>query len=243
MKRIIKLCAAVMAVLSICLTLAACDEASYDTSITGKGTSIRMTAVKEEIDSMKAEDFVTAEGVTDYVKISVKDYGDIIVVLRKDVAPKTVENFKSLVKDGFYTGTVFHRVVENFMVQGGGYVVEDGKLKEKDADVIKGEFTNNGFTNTLTHVRGVISMARLGESDKYTAEQNQVARDSANSQFFIMHQTTTTLNDDYASFGYVLAGMDVVDAIATCEVDDSDPNSPRPLTDVVIESITFVKPQ
>lgn len=243
MKRIIKLCAAVMAVLSICLTLAACDEASYDTSITGKGTFIRMTAVKEEIDSMKVEDFVAAEGVTDYVKISVKDYGDIIVVLRKDVAPKTVENFKSLVKDGFYTGTVFHRVVENFMVQGGGYVVEDGKLKEKDADVIKGEFTNNGFTNTLTHVRGVISMARLGESDKYTAEQNQVARDSANSQFFIMHQTTTTLNDDYASFGYVLAGMDVVDAIATCEVDDSDPNSPRPLTDVVIESITFVKPQ
>lgn len=243
MKKIIKLGTVVLAVLSICIALVACDQGSYDPSSTGKGTSIRMTAVKEEIDSMKVEDFVAAEGVTDYVKISVKDYGDIIVVLRADVAPKTVDNFKSLVEEGFYNGTVFHRVIENFMVQGGGYVVNDGKLSEKDAATIPGEFTNNGHTNTLTHVRGVISMARLGESDKYTDAQNQIARDSANSQFFIMHQTTTSLNDDYASFGYVLVGMDVVDAIATCEVDDPESGSPRPVTDVVIESITFVKPK
>lgn len=243
MKQIIKLCAVVLAVLSLCLALASCEEASYDASLTGKGTSVRMTAVKEEINSMKAEDFVAAEGVTDYVKISVKDYGNIIVVLRDDIAPDTVKNFKSLVKEGFYTGTVFHRVVENFMIQGGGYTVSDGKLVEKDAETIEGEFTNNGFTNTLTHVRGVISMARLGESDQYTAAQNQLARDSANSQFFIMHSTTSSLNDDYASFGYVLAGMDVVDAIATCEVDDPKSGSPRPVTDVVIESITFVKPK
>ena len=243
MKRIIRICAVAMAVLSLCLMLVACEEANYDTSTTGKGVSVRMTAVKEEIDSMKAEDFVAAEGRTDYVKISVKDYGDIIVVLREDIAPKTVENFKSLVEKGFYTGTVFHRVIENFMIQGGGYVVKDGKLSEKDAATIPGEFTNNGYTNTLTHVRGVISMARLGESDKYTDAQNQAARDSANSQFFIMHQTTTSLNDDYASFGYVLAGMDVVDAIATCDVDDPESGSPRPVTDVVVESITFVKPK
>ena len=243
MKQIIKLCAVVLAVLSICLALPSCDEASYDVSLTGKGTSVRMTAVKEEINSMKAEDFIAAEGVTDYVKISVKDYGDIIVVLRDDIAPETVKNFKSLVKKGFYTGTVFHRVIENFMIQGGGYTVSDGKLVEKDAETIEGEFTNNGFPNTLTHVRGVISMARLGESDKYTAAQNQLARDSANSQFFIMHSTTTSLNDDYASFGYVLAGMEVVDAIATCEVDDPESGSPRPVTDIVVESITFVKPK
>ena len=116
MKQIIKLCAVVLAVLSICLALPSCDEASYDVSLTGKGTSVRMTAVKEEINSMKAEDFIAAEGVTDYVKISVKDYGDIIVVLRDDIAPETVKNFKSLVKKGFYTGTVFHRVIENFMI-------------------------------------------------------------------------------------------------------------------------------
>lgn len=236
MKKIMKISLLAILTLLLCFSAVACTsvptgKAAYDTSETGKGESVKMTYVKEEIDSMKVEDFEPSSQRSDYVLIKVKDYGDIVVVLRRDIAPNTVENFKKLVAEGFYTGTVFHRVVENFMIQGGGYVPFDGKLEHKDSAAIKGEFTSNGFLNNLTHVRGVISMAR-------TTEPN-----SATSQFFIMHQTTTSLNNQYASFGYVLAGMDVVDAIATCEVDNPGSTSPQPLKDVIIESITFVQPK
>ena len=217
------------------------DEAFYDynDSKTGSGTKINTMFVEREIDSMTADQFVVSDKQSDYVLIKVKDYGDIVVLLRGDVAPITVENFKKLVSEGFYNGTVFHRVIKNFMIQGGGCIVvpnEDGKgetFKEKESPAIKGEFTSNGVENNLRHVRGVISMAR-------TSEKN-----SASSQFFIIHQSgmsAANLNGDYASFGYVLAGMDVVDAIASCQV-FGDANAPIPLNDVVIESITFVEPK
>ena len=111
------------------------------------------------------------------------------------------------------------------MIQGGGYVVKNGQLVEKNVSSIKGEFSENGFANPLYHVRGVISMARTNEPN------------SASSQFFIMHQTTPSLDRKYAAFGYVLAGMEVVDAIATCEV-----SGESPVENIVIESITFVQP-
>ena len=222
MKKAIKIFAAIMVALSV-LCLVACSneptgKAAYDTSVTGDGIGIRMSVVKEEIDSMKVEDFEPSDQQSDYVLIKVKDYGEIVLVLRGDVAP----------------GTVFHRVIENFMIQGGGYTLFDGEFREQPADNIKGEFTNNGHINNLTHIRGVISMARVGGMN-----------DSASSQFFIVHQTndsTRNLNAEYATFGYVLAGMDVVDAIATCEVEGSA-QSPNPVVDVIIESITFVQPK
>lgn len=202
----------------------------YNTSYTGSGKNINMILVGREIGSMQVSDFIACEGESDYVLIKIKNYGEIVVVLREDVAPQTVANFKSLVSNDFYTDTIFHRVMKNFMIQGGGYVVKDGVWASKKTDSIKGEFTQNGHVNNLDHVRGVISMART------------VIPDSATSQFFIMHSNTSSLDGKYASFGYVLAGLDVVDAIATCKV-EGDANAPSPVEDVVIESMSFVIPK
>ena len=180
---------------------------------------------------MSASDFAECKkDESDYVLIKVKDYGEIVVVLREDIAPITVKNFKNLVKSGFYTNTIFHRIIEGFMIQGGGYIMKDGKQTKKAASAIKGEFSSNGVPNRLWHVRGVISMARTDVPD------------SASSEFFITHDVAEHLDGQYAAFGYVLAGMDVVDAIATCEV-EGDSNAPSPVETVVIESVTFVKPK
>ncbi len=223
-----KICAAFLALLCIMTALASCSSAGkYDTSLTGKGEEIDMSKVQKEINSMSASDFETASGKTDYVLIKVKNYGDIVVVLREDVAPISVKNFKKLVSEGFYEGTVFHRVMKNFMIQGGGL---DLAGKSKDADTIKGEFYANGVPNRLWHIRGVLSMARANDLN------------SGSSQFFIMHETRESLDMQYAAFGYVLAGMDVVDAIASCEVSGSV-NSPAPVKPVIIESATFVQPK
>ena len=151
--------------------------------------------------------------------ITVKDYGTIKVELYYDVAPNTVLNFISLANSGFYDGLIFHRVIENFMIQGGD---PEGTGMGGPDYSIKGEFTINGFENNLSHKRGVISMARAGYS-----------YDSAGSQFFICQVDYPSLDGNYASFGMVLDGMDVVDAIAAVETNYSD----KPLEDVVIESV------
>jgi peptidyl-prolyl cis-trans isomerase B (cyclophilin B) len=174
-----------------------------------------MAACTDEIDKLP-----------NVVVIDVKDYGKITVELYPDIAPITVKNFKKLVNEKFYDGLIFHRVIEDFMIQGGcpdgngtgGYTDEKGNKV-----TIKGEFSANGIKNTLAHTRGVISMARSGNPN------------SASSQFFICHATASHLNGQYASFGKVIEGMDVVDAIAVVDTNSSD----RPLTDVVISSITF----
>ncbi len=162
------------------------------------------------------------EKETDYVIIDVQDYGKIAVRLFPDVAPETVENFKKLVSKQFYDGLIFHRVIESFMIQGGGITQE---YTEKDADTIKGEFSSNGFENNLRHIRGVISMARTN------------VKDSASSQFFIMHKESPHLNGDYAAFGFTVAGMDVVDAIAAVATNTSD----MPKKNVIISSIRFAE--
>ncbi|MBQ8141247.1 MAG: peptidylprolyl isomerase [Clostridia bacterium] len=162
------------------------------------------------------------ESETEYVIINVKDYGQIAVRLFPEVAPETVKNFKKLVSDKFYDGLIFHRVIENFMIQGGGY---DEAMNEKDASAIKGEFTSNGFENNLRHIRGVISMARTTDPD------------SASSQFFIMHKTSSHLDGEYAAFGYTVYGMDVVDKIAGVSTNSSD----MPRKDIVIENIRFAE--
>ena len=135
-----------------------------------------------------------------HVEIVIRDYGTIAVELDADAAPITVANFLKLAKSGFYDGLTFHRIINGFMMQGGD---PEGTCMGGSSEKIKGEFSANGIKNDLSHTRGAISMAR------------SQAMDSASSQFFIVHQDSTFLDGQYACFGYVTDGMDVVDAI--CE--------------------------
>ena len=131
------------------------------------------------------------------------EIGKIVVELRPDKAPATVENFLKLVESGFYNGLIFHRVIKGFMIQGGGMTPS---FDQKPAKSIRGEFIANGYmANDLRHKRGVLSMARTSDPD------------SASSQFFIMHEDAPHLDAQYAAFGQVVEGMGVVDRIATCK--------------------------
>ena len=146
--------------------------------------------------------------------------GDIIKAeLYPDVAPNTVNNFLSLVNKGFYNGLIFHRVIKGFMIQGG---CPDGNGMGGPGYCIKGEFSHNGFQNDLAHTEGVLSMARAMNPN------------SAGSQFFIMHKDAPYLNGEYAAFGQVIDGMDIVNKIAEVRTDYSD----RPMKEQKIKSIT-----
>ncbi len=135
------------------------------------------------------------------IKITVKGFGSMTAELYPEKAPKTVANFIKLCESGFYEGLIFHRVIKGFMIQGGGYTEDMG---DTDAESIKGEFRANGFMqNDLKHTRGVLSMARTAVPD------------SASSQFFIMHKDSPHLDSQYAGFGKLTDGFDVLDAIAT----------------------------
>ncbi len=158
---------------------------------------------------------------SNYVLIEVEDYGEILIELYPDVAPKTVENFKKLVGEGFYNGLTFHRIIEGFMIQGGDPKGNGTGGSDKN---IFGEFSSNGFENNLKHERGVISMAR------------SELPNSASSQFFIMHQDASHLDGKYAAFGRVIYGMETVDEIATVQTNYNN----RPLSKVVMKSVSFV---
>ena len=164
------------------------------------------------------------------VAMEVKNYGKIVLELYPNEAPITVENFVDYVEKGFYDGLTFHRIIENFMIQGGdptGTGYGDSSLKK-----IKGEFSANGVDNDLKFERGVIGMARSDDPN------------TASSQFFIMHQTTESLDGKYAAFGKVISGMEVVDAIATCEKTDTidaSGNHYIPADKVIIEKVYIVK--
>lgn len=159
--------------------------------------------------------------------ISLEDGDEIVLELYPDLAPETVENFVELAEDGFYDGTIFHRVIEDFMIQGGGY---DENLKEQKTSSIKGEFSDNGFENTLSHTRGVISMARTAQN-----------MDSASSQFFIVQQDSPHLDGKYAAFGRVIEGLEVVDDIASVKTGTvaSAGMEDVPVSPIVIETITI----
>ena len=152
------------------------------------------------------------------VTITMADGGVIKAELYPEAAPNTVNNFISLIKKGFYNGLTFHRVVPGFMIQGGD---PKGNGMGGPGYCIKGEFRANGVINDIKHDRGVLSMARTQKND------------TAGSQFFIMHADITYLNGQYAAFGKVISGMDVVDSIAAVERNYND----KPLTDVVINNI------
>lgn len=140
--------------------------------------------------------------------------------LYPDVAPITVENFVKLIENKFFDGLVFHRVIENFMIQGGGF---DAVGNHKEADSIKGEFDGNGVKNDLKHTRGVLSMART------------MFPNSASSQFFIMHKDAPHLDGQYAAFGKITEGLGVVDEIATCQTDYND----QPVVPQIIKTISL----
>lgn len=164
----------------------------------------------------------SAESGKHHVAITVRDYGTITVELDADAAPITVQNFLDLADSGFYDGLTFHRIMEGFMIQGGD---PEGTGMGGSDKTIKGEFSANGVENPLSHTRGAISMARSS------------AMDSASSQFFIVQKDSTFLDGQYACFGYVTDGMDVVDAIAA-DAQPTDGNGTIPADQQpVIESV------
>ena len=162
------------------------------------------------------------------VIFDVENYGEIVIALEPDMAPITVANFKKLVGEGFYDGLTFHRIADldkkgGYIIQGGG---QKGNREYSAAETIKGEFKKNGVNNTLLHERGTISMAR---TDKY---------DSASSQFFICTAKLPHLDENYAAFGTVIEGMDVIDAIAKVPTLDND----APKSDIIIRSAKLYSP-
>lgn len=184
--------------------------------------------------------YTVSETATNYVKLNVsytddngkKHNGDIIVKLDPESAPITVANFQKLVGEGFYDGLTFHRVIENFMIQGGDPLGNGTGGSDRD---ITGEFSANGIDNPIKHERGVISMARNGEHYNENGEFDY-GYNTASSQFFIMHKTNANLDGQYAAFGYVVFGMTSVDGIATVSTNSSD----KPLKTAKIESAVFV---
>lgn len=153
------------------------------------------------------------------VTINMEDGSVIKAELYPDIAPNSVNNFISLIKNGFYNGLIFHRVIKGFMIQGG---CPEGTGMGGPGYSIKGEFASNGVKNNLKHTKGVLSMARA------------MSPNSAGSQFFIMHEDAPHLDGEYAAFGKVIEGMDVVDKIANEATDYSD----RPLSEQKIKTVT-----
>ena len=200
MKNIKKLLALMCAAL-LCFTFAACGEEEPD------------------------YEYPTLSGKYE-ATITVKDMGDIVLILDADTAPITVTNFKELADEGFYDGLTFHRVIEGFMIQGGD---PRGDGTGGSSQEIVGEFTANGIKNNISHKRGVISMARSNDMD------------SASSQFFIVHKDSTHLDGQYAAFGYVTEGMDIVDKIATETPVTDDNGTVKAGYKPVIKTITVKK--
>ena len=160
------------------------------------------------------------------IQIQVRDYGTMTAELFPEKAPATVENFLKLIDEGFFNGLIFHRVIEGFMIQGGGY---DEQMAHKDAPSIAGEFTQNGFEgNDLKHERGVLSMAR-------TSDPN-----SASSQFFVMHRNAPHLDNQYAGFGILTDGFDVLDAIASAKTGRRGYFDDVPREAVIIDKMELV---
>ena len=196
------------------------------------GCSKREKEEKTEEKTAEAQEQPTAAAdapdtsAMDHVRINIKDYGTITVALDAEAAPVTVENFEKLVKEGFYNGLTFHRIIDGFMIQGGDPL---GNGTGGSDETIVGEFASNGHDNPISHVKGVISMAR---------SQNP---DSASSQFFITVADSTFLDGDYAAFGYVTEGMEVADRIAKdAEPVDGNGTIP-PEAQPVIESMELAE--
>lgn len=177
---------------------------------------------------VEKKDYIVSEDETNYVLIDIDDRGVIVVELNPKEAPITVKNFKKLVSSKFYDNIIFHRVINNFMIQAGD---PTGTGFSGSDETIKGEFKKNGINNNISHIRGTISMARAGGNPDTEATMN-----SASSQFFIVQQDSTYLDGNYAGFGKVIAGMTVVDSIVKVKTNKND----KPLEDIKINTMCFV---
>ena len=193
MKRLISIIL-MAALLSLCLTGCGDTRENADKS-TAKTTKKESFAEKKDADTSNSQ-YLTGKH---HAEIVIAEYGKLELELDADIAPITVTNFVNLAKKGFYNGLTFHRIMSGFMIQGGD---PNGDGTGGSEETIKGEFKSNGVENTMSHKRGVISMART---------QNDP--DSASSQFFIVQADSDFLDGDYAAFGKVTAGMDIVDKI------------------------------
>lgn len=195
---------------------------SCGTDSTSGAEASSNTAGSKENSTEETKNMLTGKH---HVEITVKDKGVIAVELDADTAPITVTNFVELANSGFYNGLTFHRIIEGFMIQGGDPKGNGTGGSDKN---IKGEFAANGIKNDISHERGVISMARSS------------AYNSASSQFFIMHKTSTHLDGQYAAFGHVTSGMDIVDDLAeNTPVSDSN-GTVLKANQPVIESIKVI---
>ena len=224
-------CVVIALVLALsCVVLGGCGTKSeikgINTSKTASSKADSDVASQASDTSKSGEYKKPYTGKSRNVEIDVKDYGKIALKLDDTYAPITVENFLNLVNEGFYDGLTFHRIMEGFMIQGGD---PQGTGTGGSDITIKGEFSSNGVNNPLSHKRGVISMARSS------------APDSASSQFFIVQADSTFLDGNYAAFGEVTSGMDVVDKIAK-DAKPTDDNGTIPADkQPVINSIKIIE--
>ncbi len=194
-----------------------------------KGIEINLNGYKmketQKVEALTNEFFLPGEYRSEenaQVLITFSDDQEILVELFDSVAPTTVENFLRLVEAGFYDGLTLHRIIEDFMIQGGAQTDPNSTI---DVNLIKGEFKMNGVNNSLSHVRGVISMARADDPN------------SASSQFFIVHKDSVFLDGAYAAFGAIITGFETLDYYASVEVGAND----MPIEEVVIKSIVRIK--
>lgn len=212
MKKYLKLIVTLIT-LTCLFCLMGCGKETAEETIVNESKETIASDEKEVKDRYQAE-------------ITIKDYGTIKVELYRDYAPITVDNFVNLANSGFYDGLTFHRIIDGFMMQGGDPL---GNGTGGSGENIKGEFPNNGVNNQLKHERGAISMARNGKS-----------MDSASSQFFIVHQDAPHLDGDYACFGYVTEGMEIVDEICSKTPVEDNNGTVKPENQPIIESVKIV---
>ena len=211
-------------------TTATNNAASAATTSGDSATATTTTATNNDASAATAADTAALqsaddENATEYADIVVKDYGTITVALDGATAPITVQNFVSLAKSGFYDGLTFHRIMDGFMIQGGD---PEGNGTGGAESNIVGEFQSNGFVNNISHTRGTISMARA------SGDEN-----SASSQFFIVQTDSAFLDGDYAAFGHVTSGMEVVDKICADAKPIDNNGTIKPEEQPIIESVTI----
>ena len=222
--------------LALCGTmLAGCGSSKSDSAAETDTTETAETAGTDtSADNASAEEEGSDESASaeeelltglHHITIDVQDYGTITLELDADEAPISVTNFVNLAEEGFYDGLTFHRIISGFMIQGGD---PKGNGTGGSDTTIKGEFSENGVENNISHVRGTISMARANDQD------------SASSQFFIVHEDSTFLDGQYAAFGHVTDGMDVVDAICENTPVQDNNRTVKAADQPVITSITVI---
>jgi len=218
----------IIMILLLALVLVACGKKEEETNM-GYETIIKTDDGEVTEGKIEGYHFKETEEVTERVKIQMENGDIILAVLSNSQTPITKANFQELVKEKFYDGIIFHRVIKDFMIQGGDPTGTGYSGSDKN---IKGEFKLNGVQNDLSHVRGVLSMARAGGNPETAETMN-----SASSQFFIVTKDSTFLDGNYAAFGKVFAGMSAVDKIEASETNSND----KPLQEQKMKSIRFIE--